>query len=144
MNVASLLKVKGSSVATVKPAALIAEVVRILTEKRIGAVVVSSDGHRPQGILSERDIVRSLASHGNGTLDKKVQELMTSHITTCAPEDQLADLMAVMTAKRIRHLPVVEGGTLVGIISIGDVVKWRVDEIEHEADALRTYVTQAG
>jgi CBS domain-containing protein len=68
---------------------------------------------------------------------------MTSHVTTCAPDDQLADLMAVMTAKRIRHLPVVEGGTLAGIVSIGDVVKWRVEEIENEADALRTYVTQA-
>jgi CBS domain-containing protein len=142
MNVASLLKVKGSSVTTVKPSTSIAEVVRILSEKRIGAVVVSSDSHRPQGILSERDIVRSLAANGNVTLDKKAHELMTSHITTCAPEDQLADLMAVMTDKRIRHLPVVESDTLAGIVSIGDVVKWRVEEIENEADALRTYVTQ--
>lgn len=143
MNVATILQVKGSGVFTVKPTMAIAEVVRILTEKRIGAVVVSSDGLRPQGILSERDIVRSLASHGNATLEKTAKDLMTARVTTCTPKDQLADLMGVMTAKRIRHLPVMEDDTLVGIISIGDVVKWRVEEIESEADALRTYVTRA-
>jgi CBS domain-containing protein len=106
-------------------------------------VLVSSDGRRAQGILSERDIVRSLASNGNATLDKQAHELMTSRITTCSPDDQLADLMGVMTAKRIRHLPVTEDGKITGIISIGDVVKWRVEEIEREADALRAYVAQA-
>lgn len=143
MNVAAILKVKGSSVVTVKPDTKIAEVTRILTEKRIGAVLVSSDGQRAQGILSERDIVRSLATNGNATLDKQAHELMTARVTTCSPDDQLADLMGVMTAKRIRHLPVTEDGTITGIISIGDVVKWRVEEIEREADALRAYVAQA-
>ena len=143
MNVAAILKLKGSSVVTVKPDTTIAEVSRILTEKRIGAVLVSSDGLRAQGILSERDIVISLASNGNATLEKKAHELMTARVTTCSPEDQLADLMGVMTAKRIRHLPVTEDGIITGIISIGDVVKWRVEEIEREAEALRAYVAQA-
>ena len=143
MNVAAILKVKGSSVVTVKPDTQIAEVTRILTEKRIGAVLVSSDGRRAQGILSERDIVRSLADNGNATLDKQAQELMTARVTTCSPDDQLADLMGVMTAKRVRHLPVIEDGKITGIISIGDVVKWRVEEIEREADVLRAYVAQA-
>lgn len=143
MNVAAILKVKGSTVVIVKPDTTIADVTRILTEKRIGAVLVSSDGLHVQGILSERDIVRSLASNGNSTLDKKAHELMTARVTTCSPEDQLADLMGVMTTKRIRHLPVTEDGVIAGIISIGDVVKWRVEEIEWEADALRAYVAQA-
>src|SRR5574337_12550 len=108
MNVAAILKSKGSHVYSVRPDASISEVVRILTEKRIGAVVFSSDGRRAQGILSERDIVRCLASHGGAALDKKASELMTSRVTTCSPKDQLADLMSVMTAKRIRHLPVAE------------------------------------
>jgi CBS domain-containing protein len=143
MNVAAILKVKGSGVVTVKPDTTIADVARILAEKRIGAVLVSSDGLRAQGILSERDIVRSLASSGNATLEKKAHELMTARVTTCSADDQLADLMGVMTAKRIRHLPVTEDGAISGIISIGDVVKWRVEEIEREADALRAYVAQA-
>ena len=143
MNVASILNVKGRSVATVDPDTSIADVSRILTEKKIGAVVVSRDGCHPQGILSERDIVASIAVAGGACLSKKAHELMTVRVTTCGLNDQLADLMAVMTAKRIRHLPVVEDGTLRGIISIGDVVKWRVEEIEQEADALRTYVAQA-
>jgi CBS domain-containing protein len=143
MNVSAILKAKGSNVITVKPDTSVADVVRLLAEKRIGAVVVSADGLRAQGILSERDIVGSFASRGPATLDKKAHELMTARVTTCAPHDELADLMAVMTTKRIRHLPVVEHGTVCGIISIGDVVKWRVEEIEREADALRAYVAQA-
>lgn len=143
MNVAAILNAKGSNVVTVKPDTSVADVVRLLAEKRIGAVVVSAGGRRAQGILSERDIVGSLAAHGPLTLEKKAHELMTAHITTCSPQDQLADLMAVMTTKRIRHLPVIEDGLVCGIISIGDVVKWRVEEIEREADALRAYVAQA-
>lgn len=143
MNVSAILKVKGNNVITVKPGTSVADVVRLLAEKRIGAVVVSADRFHAEGILSERDIVASLAACGSATLDKQAHELMTARITTCAPRDELADLMAVMTNKRIRHLPVVENGTVCGIISIGDVVKWRVQEIEREADALRAYVAQA-
>ena len=143
MNVAAILKAKGNDVVTVKPNISITDVTRLLAEKRIGAVVVSSDGTRAQGILSERDIVSSLAVRGLATLDKEAHELMTARVTTCTPRDELSDLMATMTSKRIRHLPVVENGVLCGIISIGDVVKWRVEEIEREADALRAYVAQA-
>lgn len=143
MNVAAILKAKGTNVITVQSETSVAEVVHLLTEKRIGAVVVSPDGIRAQGILSERDIVASLAARGPATLDKKAHELMTVRVTTCSPRDELADLMSTMTTKRIRHLPVVEDGALCGIISIGDVVKWRVEEIEREADALRAYVAQA-
>jgi CBS domain-containing protein len=143
MNVAAILKAKGSSVVTVKPDTSIADVIHILADKKIGAVLVSSDGRRADGILSERDIVRSLAANGGRTLDKKAHELMTTRVTTCVSDDQLSDLMSVMTAKRIRHLPVVADGAISGIISIGDVVKWRVEEIEREADALRAYVAQA-
>jgi CBS domain-containing protein len=143
MNVAAILKAKGSSVVTVKPDVSVSDVVRLLADKRIGAVVVSADGLRAQGILSERDIVTSFAQRGAETLDKKADELMTTRVTTCAPCDEIADLMAVMTTKRIRHLPVIEQGRVCGIISIGDVVKWRVEEIEREADALRAYVAQA-
>jgi CBS domain-containing protein len=143
MNVAAILKAKGGSIVTVKPDTPLVEVVRLMAEKRIGAVVVSSDGIRPQGILSERDIVGSLSARGPATLEKKAHELMTARVTTCSPEDEVANLMAVMTTKRIRHLPVIQNGSLCGIISIGDVVKWRVEEIEREADALRAYVAQA-
>jgi CBS domain-containing protein len=143
MNVAAILNAKGSTVISVKPDTLVADVVHVLAEKRIGAVVVSSGGRRAEGILSERDIVGSLAARGLLALEKKAHEIMTAHITTCSPEDQLADLMAVMTTKRIRHIPVVEDGLVCGIISIGDVVKWRVEEIEREAEALRAYVAQA-
>jgi CBS domain-containing protein len=143
MNVATILKAKGSSVITVKPDVAVADVVRLLADRRIGAVVVSVDGVRAEGILSERDIVASFAARGAATLEKKARELMTTRVTTCAPRDEIADLMAVMTTKRIRHLPVIEDGRVCGIISIGDVVKWRVEEIEREADALRAYVAQA-
>jgi CBS domain-containing protein len=143
MNVAAILKAKGSNVITVSPDASVADVVRLLADKRIGAVVVSADGVRAQGILSERDIVISFARRGAATLDKTAHELMTTRVTTCTPQDEIAELMAVMTTKRIRHLPVVENGRVCGIVSIGDVVKWRVEEIEREADALRAYVAQA-
>jgi len=143
MNVSAILKAKGSSVVSVPPDTSIADVVRLLAERRIGAVIVSADGLHAQGILSERDIVGSFAVRGSATLDKKASELMTARVTTCAPLDELSNLMSVMTTKRIRHLPVVENGTVCGIISIGDVVKWRVEEIEREADALRAYVAQA-
>lgn len=143
MNVAAILKAKGTHVVTAQPGMTIAAVARLLADKRIGAVVVSTDGRHALGILSERDIVASLAVRGATTLDQTARDLMTARVTVCAPSDELSDLMATMTSKRIRHLPVVENGEVCGIISIGDVVKWRVEEIEHEANALRAYVAQA-
>ncbi len=140
MNVATILRAKGHNVVTVRPSATIAEIVQRLRDARIGAVVVSSGGLQVQGILSERDIVAALAEYGPETLDMQASQLMTRDITTCAPDDSIAELMSLMTARRIRHLPVCEDGALSGIISIGDVVKSRVDEIEHEAEALKSYV----
>lgn len=142
MNVDGILRSKGSSVVTAGPDVPVSEVVRRLRDYRIGAVVVISDGGRVEGILSERDIVCGLAEHGAAALGQSSAELMSRDIATCTPTDSVGDLMAVMTAGRFRHVPVMDGGTLVGIISIGDVVKWRVEEMESEAEALRSYVTQ--
>ena len=143
MDVATILKRKGSAVLTVTPEISIAAVVKILREKRIGVVVVSDDGKRVQGILSERDVVRWLADDGAAVLDRPARELMTREVKTCKPKDQIADLMAQMSTHRIRHLPVVENGALGGMISIGDVVKYRLEEIEFEAEALKQYVANA-
>ncbi len=143
MNVASILKSKGKNVVTTRPDAKIAEVVRELKDERIGALVVSEDNIEVLGIISERDILRGLADHGLDLLDMRVDKLMTREVFTCAPTDQTSKLMAKMTERRIRHLPVMENGALCGIVSIGDVVKVRLDEIEYEAKALRDYISGA-
>ncbi len=143
MDVAAILKRKGSAVETVTPETPIAAVVKILRDKRIGVVVVSDDGKRVQGILSERDVVRWLADDGAGVLSRPARDLMTREVKACKPKDQIADLMEQMSTHRIRHLPVVENGALGGMISIGDVVKYRLEEIEFEAEALKQYVANA-
>lgn len=142
MIVESVLNAKGSSVVTARPDTPVSEIAKFLAEAGIGAVVISADNARVQGILSERDIVRAIAEQGAGALSLSASDLMTQDVVTCAPADHVAELMGIMTEKRIRHLPVVSEGTLAGIISIGDVVRCRVQEIESEAEALRTYVTQ--
>ncbi len=141
MKVAAILKHKGDKVLTTSPDAGIDDVARVLKENRIGAMVVSADGVKVDGILSERDIVHALVDHGAATLKKKVSDLMTREVFTCSPDDGVEDLMAQMTERRIRHLPVVEGGGLKGIVSIGDVVKVRMQEVESEASALRDFIT---
>ncbi len=141
MDVASILKSKGKNVVTARPDAKIAEVVRELKDERIGALVVSEDNIEVLGIISERDILRGLADHGLDLLDMRVDKLMTREVFTCAPTDRTSILMAQMTDRRIRHLPVIENGALCGIVSIGDVVKVRLDEIESEANALRDYIS---
>ncbi|HTS92101.1 MAG TPA: CBS domain-containing protein [Stellaceae bacterium] len=143
MNVETILKTKGAAVVTIAPSATIAEAVALLTRKRIGALVVSTDGREPLGILSERDIVHGLGQRGAILLDAKVDELMTRSVITCAPQDRLADLMALMTERRIRHLPVLDDGRLAGLVSIGDVVKNRLDEMEWESSSLKTYIAGA-
>ncbi len=112
-----------------------------MKDERIGALVVSEDNIEVLGIISERDIVRGLADHGLDLLDMRVDELMTREVFTCAPTDRTSKLMAKITERRIRHLPVIENGALCGIVSIGDVVKVRLDEIESEANALRDYIS---
>jgi CBS domain-containing protein len=143
MNVATILDTKGRAVVTIAPNATIADALDLLRRKGIGAVVVSDDGEKVGGILSERDIVHAFADRGARALEASVADLMTRHVFTCGPSDTVADLMAEMTRRRIRHLPVVENGRLAGIVSIGDVVKNRLDEVESEASSLRQFITSA-
>ena len=140
MKVSDILGAKGNTVTTIRPEAPISTVVRRLKLEGIGALVVSEDAVQVVGIISERDIVRALAEVGADILEKRVLDLMTSPVKTCRLDANIKDIMAVMTRSRIRHLPVVEDGRLVGIVSIGDVVKQRISEIEHESAALRQYI----
>ncbi|MET4100811.1 CBS domain-containing protein [Roseovarius sp. MBR-78] len=137
MLVQQILKSKGDSgVITVKPATRVSEVASILAERRIGGVVVSSDGERPDGILSERDIVRALAVRGAGCLSETVSEMMTRNPVCCTRQDTSDAVLTRMTDGRFRHMPVVEEGRLVGIVTIGDVVKARLEELSMEKSAL--------
>ncbi len=137
MKVESILKSKGSKVVTTRPAAKIAAVIQIMSLEKVGALVVSDDGVRVLGLISERDIVQGLTEHGTELLGLSVAELMTREVPTCTPADSVRNVMSDMTRRRVRHLPVVEDGRLNGIISIGDVVKNRLDEVESEANVLR-------
>jgi CBS domain-containing protein len=130
-------------VATIAPGATVSEALVRLKEHNVGALVVSADRRTVAGILSERDVVRHLADEGAKLLDQPVSAVMTKNVHTCRPDDSIAELMSRMTDRRIRHLPVVVHGRLTGIVSIGDVVKDRVEEVEREAQALRAYITQA-
>jgi CBS domain-containing protein len=140
MKVEALLAQKGTFVATAQPLQRVRSAVATLVQHRIGALVVSSDDRTVEGIVSERDIVRGLDRSGTEVLDAPIQSIMSSHVQTCAPDDDLASLMEIMTARRIRHLPVVHEGVLGGIVSIGDVVKARVDELELERQVLDDYI----
>ena len=143
MNVETILRNKGNWVATVRPDATVAAAVDLLHEHRIGALVVSADGEGVDGILSERDIVMALADHRADLLSRNVDEIMTRKVVTCEPGDTVSDLMAEMTNRRIRHFPVVADGRLRGIVSIGDLVKSRLDEVEFEASSLRSFISGA-
>ena len=141
MRVEEVLKAKGRDIVTMPRNASVAEAVGLLKEKRIGAVVISDDGARVLGILSERDIVHALVDFATAALEMRVSELMTQDVVTCGPEDSIVGLMARMTERRIRHLPVLKDGVLDGMVSIGDVVKGRIDEVESEASAMRDFIT---
>lgn len=143
MNVASILRQKGRAVTTASPATTLTEVAGKLAAKRIGAIVVVGAGGEVAGIISERDIIRKLGTEGPECLTRTVAESMTRQVITCREGDTLDELMAQMTAGRFRHLPVVEDGALVGIISIGDVVKHHIAEVEMEATAMREYITHS-
>ena len=140
MIVAQMLKGKGDQVITIKPDDTVAAAAKLLAQHRIGAIVVSAGDRAISGILSERDIVRHLAANGASVLQMPVRDLMTAKVVTCRVNDTINELMAIMSQGRFRHVPVVEHGKLTGIISIGDVVKARVAEIESEAQALREYI----
>jgi len=144
VNVSEILAKKGADVVTVRPDDPIGEVVDVLAMRRFGALVVSSNGTAIDGIISERDIVRGLSTVTGGLRELLVSSLMTSPVKTCTTGDSIGDLMERMTEHRIRHLPVEEDGELVGMISIGDVVKWRVTELEDEARHLEGYISGAG
>ena len=140
MKIADILRRKGNDVATVRPDDTVRSFVDRLAELRIGALVVSSDGERVEGIVSERDVVRGLHASGAALLDRPVSSIMTVDVHTCDPSASVDDLMRLMTDQRIRHVPVVEDGLLVGIVSIGDVVKRRMDELQDERDQLEGYI----
>ena len=140
MNVETILRDKGDWVATIRPDATIAAAVDMLNRERVGALVVSQDGAEVDGVLSERDIVRAFGRYGEDLLSRPVDEMMTRDVITCAPGDTVGELMSEMTNRRIRHLPVVVEGRLRGIVSIGDVVKNRLDEVEFEASSLRSFI----
>jgi CBS domain-containing protein len=144
MTIAAILKQKGGHVSSVAPTTTIAELVQQLAAKRIGAVLVMDADAQILGILSERDIVGSLAANGASTLGMTAGDLMTRSVKTASPRISVAEAMSIMTEGRFRHLPVVEGGVLLGIISIGDVVKARIMQQEHEVDSLKAYVAGVG
>jgi CBS domain-containing protein len=139
MRIADVLRNKGSSVATVAPTATVTEMIAALAQYNVGALPVV-DGDRLVGIVSERDVVRRLHAGGAALLEASVGEIMTTEVTTCSPDDRVADLAAIMTARRFRHLPVVVDGRLAGIVSIGDLVKARIDLLESEREQLQSYI----
>ena len=126
--------------AYIAPDAVITDVLHSLAFKDVGALVVSSDGSRVEGIISERDIVRSLRTLGPDLLSKRVRDLMTAEVITCVPEDRAAGIMALMVSKHVRHLPIVKDGKLVGMVSIRDLLQLRLDEVQSEAEAMRSYI----
>jgi CBS domain-containing protein len=143
MDVAAILRQKGRAVTTASPATTLLEIGNKLAAKRIGAIVIVGAKGAVAGIISERDIIRCLAVHGSDCLTRPVSESMTREVITCQESDTLDELMAMMTTRRFRHLPVMTDGALVGIVSIGDVVKHHVAEVTMEATAMREYITHS-
>jgi CBS domain-containing protein len=143
MNVKTILAAKGGEVVAIEPTADLAAAAKLLSTHRIGAVMIRGAGGRLGGILSERDIVRALSEHGAGALTLTVGQVMTRNVATCGEDDSIASIMERMTTGKFRHMPVVTQGALVGLVSIGDVVKQRVEEIERESEALRDYIRTA-
>jgi CBS domain-containing protein len=141
MRIADVLRGKGGSVVTINPEATVAELLAGLAEHNIGAMVVAGpDGLK--GIGSERDVVRQLHAHGASLLTQPVENIMTSMVSTCSKSDTVDSLTLLMTEHRVRHVPVLEDGNLIGIVSIGDVVKTRMEELESEHEQLQSYITQ--
>jgi CBS domain-containing protein len=143
MRIRDVLRVKGTSVVTVTPDTKVRRLLQVLADHRIGAVVVSVDGTSVGGIVSERDVVRAFAQRGAAVMSEPVTEIYTAEVRTVAPDTSLDDVMRLMTEHRMRHAPVVVDGTLKGLVSIGDVVKNRIDELETERTALSDYITTA-
>ena len=142
MTVRAILDSKGHNIQSVEPEAKLSSAIKMLGERKIGAVLVMSEG-RIEGILSERDIVRVLGERGAAVLDEPVSAVMTRKVVSCKQSDTVAVIMEIMTLGKFRHLPVLDDDRVVGLISIGDVVKWRVGEYEREQEALREYIKTA-
>jgi len=140
MQVVQIIKSKGDRVVTARPDATVAEVAAVLKRERIGAIVITAEDGSIAGIVSERDIVHALPDHGPGALDKPVADLMSRNVVTSSPDQTVDEIRRQMTERRIRHIPVLDGGKLAGIISIGDVVKNRLEELEAESNQLRQYI----
>jgi CBS domain-containing protein len=143
MHVKNILSVKGSSVVSIEPTATVETAVRTLAQHKIGALLVLGPDRRIIGILSERDIVRVLAEQGAGALTQPLAQVMTRKVFTCSPSETIGVIMERMTAGKFRHVPVIDQDQVVGVVSIGDVVKYRVLEMEHESAALRDYIQTA-
>jgi CBS domain-containing protein len=143
MTVRAILAEKGHDVVTLTPTVSVADAIALLAKHRIGALIVASDDRVIKGILSERDIVRSLAEDGAGALDRSVSELMTANVKVCTEAHTVNDVMEIMTRGRFRHLPVERDGKLIGVVSIGDVVKRRIEEVQREAEEIRAYIATA-
>ena len=142
MTIATILAGKGADVVTIAADATVAKAVELLAERRIGAVPVMRDG-AVAGIFSERDVIHCLAAHGGGGLDRSVAEVMTAPAITVGRDEAALGALTLMTRRRVRHLPVIEDGRLVGLVSIGDLVKYRIDRIEADAEAMRAYIQTA-
>lgn len=142
MRISDVIRRKGDLVVTIRSDATVQQLLEILEEHKIGALVVSDDGSTVTGIVSERDVTRHLRTQGAGLLEQAVATIMTSEVQTCTPEDDIEDLARTMTDRRFRHVPVVVDGQLKAIVSIGDVVKWRIDELQTERDQLVHYIQQ--
>lgn len=142
MQISGVLRHKGAEVLTIAPTESVRTLLERLREGGVGALVVSTDGRTVEGIVSERDVVRRLSTDGDGVLDTEVSQIMTADVHTCTPSATVDDLMAVMTEQRVRHVPVLEDGVLVGIVSIGDVVKQRMSELQSERDQLEAYISR--
>jgi CBS domain-containing protein len=143
MYVKTILSAKGTKVVTIEPNVKLSSAIRLLAENRLGALVVTGAEGRVVGIISERDIVRVFATHGAAAMDLPLNEVMTRKVVTCTSNDTIASLMERMTGGKFRHIPVVEADRLIGIVSIGDVVKYRLEEMEREQSALHDYIRTA-
>ncbi|MBL7259368.1 CBS domain-containing protein [Paractinoplanes lichenicola] len=141
MRISDILRVKGERVVTVSPESDVTELLAVLAEHKIGAVIVAGDGGRVEGIVSERDIVRALAARGAAVLTEPVTAIATTQVRSVVRDAALEDVERLMTERRFRHVPVIEDDRLQGVVSIGDVVKFRIDELEHERTSLEEYIT---
>ena len=140
MQVQAILNAKGAEVVTIAPSATVKELAALLKERRFGAIVVSQTGKHIDGIVSERDIVHKLTDFGPKFLNVRVEEIMTRDVLTCSPTDSVDACMEMMTSRRVRHLPVQQDGELAGLVSIGDIVKAKIEEIRVEAESLKQYI----